>query len=118
MTALFDTIVNRMSGYIHTLAVNFEHNSHPYDRNDFMQEASLGIWEAMEKMPEKPETMRDYFWKKVIRNRMLNFHKMSIKKVNRAQQVYREQADAHAVEDDFSDSVILKVAMEEYNENS
>lgn len=87
---VFDIVSTRLKGYLITLGLRFEHNSYPYTREDFQQEAALAIWEAIKAMV-KPEKKKDSFWKKVIRNRMIDFYRSSVKKVNRAQSTYKEQ---------------------------
>jgi hypothetical protein len=42
----FEKVTLNMIGYIQTCARRFEHNSSPYDKDDFMQTAKLQIWKA------------------------------------------------------------------------
>jgi DNA-directed RNA polymerase specialized sigma24 family protein len=88
----FAILVN-MAGYIHCLAQRFSTNSHPYSKEDYEQEAKLALWKTYEAMPEL--TKPDSFWKKVIRNSMLDFFRTNVKKVNRAQTSFRDQVERY-----------------------
>jgi len=113
----FESVVKRLAGYIYTLSVRFESNGFPYDRNDFTQEAKMAIWEAGNNI-DHPSAKPDSFWKKVIRNRMLNFHKMLVNKVNRAQNSYHRDSGHPIQVEDFSDTIDLKVTLEQIHENT
>ena len=112
----FETIIKNMNGYIHSLANRFSNISSPYTKNDLMQNAKLWIWTECTRTDcpiRKPNT----FWKKVIRNSMINFHRDFVKKINRAEKAYKDACFEDCVPD-FSDDVIMKVTLEEYYENT
>jgi len=110
----FEGVILNMGNYIQVLASKFEHNSKPYEKEDYVQVANLGIFEAGQTFGfDHP----DGYWKKVIRARMIDFHRSCVEKVNRAEHKYRELSRDDYVPD-FSDDVILKVALEECNENT
>lgn len=112
----FEKVVKRMAGYIYTCAHRFEHNSQPYDRNDFIQTAKMAIWETIKTSTDWMD-IKDSYWKKVIHSRMKNFHRDCVRKVNKAERAYKDACFEDCTPD-FSDDVIMKVTLEEYNENT
>jgi hypothetical protein len=64
------------------------------------------------------EGIKDSYWKKVIGNVMKDFQKVFVRKVNKAERAYKDVFAEDAYEPDFSDSVILKLTLEEYYENT
>lgn len=90
MNKEFSIIEENLRGYIMSVALGFEHNGNPYSKEDFAQEARFAIWETIGGTVN-PLSKKDSFWKKVIRNRMINFYKKNVKKVNRSQNSYKEQ---------------------------
>ena len=84
----YEATIKNMLGYIYFLAYKFGSNGHPYQKEDYIQEASLAVWRAGQTCGYDK---KDSFWKKVIRNSMLDFYRTNVRKVNRAQSSYRNQ---------------------------
>ena len=112
----FEIIIKNMAGYLHSLSNRFARYSSPYTKNDLMQVAKLAIWNECTKN-DCPIRLKDNLWKKVIRHSMMNFHRDFVRKVNRAESAYKESCFEDCVPD-FSDEIIMKVTLEEYNENT